>query len=170
VTVSQFIKKQLSWNPKVRCNFHKGPSLDNIRNTTSLRCILILFLCTSSTLKCRKWSFPSGFRLGSCVYFYPMHATCSAYLIVLDIVTIMFFGEECKLLTSSLCICLHPVMVQISSALHAHSSDWMIGRSNPGRGWEFFSSLPRLEWLWDPPSLLSNGYQGFFPGGKAAGV
>jgi len=25
------------------------------------------------------------------------------------------------------------------------------------RGWEFFSSTPRPDWLWDPPSLLSNG-------------
>jgi len=25
-------------------------------------------------------------------------------------------------------------------------------------GWEFFSSPPRLERLWSPPDLLSNGY------------
>jgi len=31
--------------------------------------------------------------------------------------------------------------------------------------WEFFSSPPRPESLWDPPSLLSNGYQGLFPWG-----
>jgi len=31
--------------------------------------------------------------------------------------------------------------------------------------WEFFSSPPRPEWLWVPPSLLSNGYEGFFPWG-----
>jgi hypothetical protein len=29
--------------------------------------------------------------------------------------------------------------------------------SIPGRGWEFFSSLPRPERLWGSPSLLSNG-------------
>jgi hypothetical protein len=36
----------------------------------------------------------------------------------------------------------------------------MIGGSSPGRGWEFFSSPPRPDRLWDPPSLLSNVYQG----------
>jgi hypothetical protein len=29
--------------------------------------------------------------------------------------------------------------------------------SNPGRGWEFFSSSPRPDRLWGPPRLLSNG-------------
>jgi hypothetical protein len=33
-----------------------------------------------------------------------------------------------------------------------------------------FSSPPRLDRLWGPPSLLSHGYQGFFPVGRAAGA
>jgi len=35
----------------------------------------------------------------------------------------------------------------------------------PGGDWEFFSSPPRQDRLWDPPSLLSNEYQGLFPWG-----
>jgi hypothetical protein len=34
--------------------------------------------------------------------------------------------------------------------------------SSLGRGWEFFSSPPRPDRLWGPPSLLYNGYQGLF--------
>jgi hypothetical protein len=34
------------------------------------------------------------------------------------------------------------------------------GGSSPGRGWEFFSSPPRPDRLWSPPSLLSNEYRG----------
>jgi len=45
------------------------------------------------------------------------------------------------------------------------ATQWMIWGSIPGRGWEYFSSPPRLDRLWGPPSLLSNGYQGFFPWG-----
>jgi len=41
----------------------------------------------------------------------------------------------------------------------------MIGGSSPDGSWEFFSSPPCTHRLWGPPSLLSNGYQGFFPWG-----
>jgi hypothetical protein len=39
----------------------------------------------------------------------------------------------------------------------------MIGGSSPGRIWEFFTSPPRPDRLWVPPSLRSSGYQGLFP-------
>jgi hypothetical protein len=34
-------------------------------------------------------------------------------------------------------------------------------------GSRIFSSPRRPYWLWDPPSLLSNGYQGLFPRGES---
>jgi hypothetical protein len=44
---------------------------------------------------------------------------------------------------------------------------WTIGvlGFDSRRGWEFFSSSPRPERLWGPPSFLYNGYQGLFPWG-----
>jgi hypothetical protein len=52
-----------------------------------------------------------------------------------------------------------------SSVVQRCATGWMIGVSSPGRGWEFFSSPPRPDRFWGPSSLLSNGYQGFFPWG-----
>jgi hypothetical protein len=45
-----------------------------------------------------------------------------------------------------------------------------IGGSSRGRSWEFFSSPPRPDRFCGPPSLLSNGKRGNFPGGKTAGA
>jgi len=39
------------------------------------------------------------------------------------------------------------------------------GSSSAGRGWEFFTSLPYPDRLWNPPSLLSIEYHGPFPCG-----
>jgi len=45
----------------------------------------------------------------------------------------------------------------------------MIGGSNPDRGWVFFFIPPCPDRLWGPPRLLSNGYEGLFPGVKRPG-
>jgi hypothetical protein len=43
-------------------------------------------------------------------------------------------------------------------------------KNSPVRCWEFFFSPPRPDLLWGPPSLLSSGYWGSSPGGKAVGA
>jgi hypothetical protein len=52
-----------------------------------------------------------------------------------------------------------------SSVVQRWATGWMIGSSSPDREWEFFSTPPRTDRLWSPPSLLSDGYQGLFPWG-----
>jgi len=39
---------------------------------------------------------------------------------------------------------------------------WIIGASSSGRDCEFFSSPPRSDLLWGPPSLLYNGHRRLF--------
>jgi hypothetical protein len=48
--------------------------------------------------------------------------------------------------------------ISLSTGLRAGWSE----SSTPGRNWEFFSSPPRPDLLWGPPSLLSNGTSVFF--------
>jgi len=50
------------------------------------------------------------------------------------------------------------------------ATGWMIGGSSPGRGWKFFSSLPRPDRLWSPLSLPIQWVPGaLFLGVKRAG-
>jgi hypothetical protein len=58
----------------------------------------------------------------------------------------------------------------VGIALGYGLEDWGSKSSIPRGGWEYFSSPQGPERLWGPPSLLSNGYQGSFPVGKAAGA
>jgi hypothetical protein len=57
-----------------------------------------------------------------------------------------------------------------SSVVEWWATGWMIEGSSPRRRWEVFSAPLRPDRLWGQHSLLSNGYQGSFPGGKASGA
>jgi hypothetical protein len=59
---------------------------------------------------------------------------------------------------------------QYSSVVQRCAKGWMVEISSPGRGWEFFSSPPRPDWLWSPPSLLYNGYYQGLWGWSGRGV
>jgi hypothetical protein len=54
--------------------------------------------------------------------------------------------------------------IGIAQSVQRLATGWTVRGSNPGGG-EIFHT--RLEWPWDLPSLLYNGYR-VFPGGKAA--
>jgi hypothetical protein len=47
------------------------------------------------------------------------------------------------------------------------ATGWMIAGSSTERGRAFFSSPPRPDRLWGPPSLLSNVYQEIFSWGQS---
>jgi hypothetical protein len=46
----------------------------------------------------------------------------------------------------------YPMEKTHSSVVHLWTTSWMIRSSIPGRGWEFFSSLPPPDRLWGPHS------------------
>jgi hypothetical protein len=62
----------------------------------------------------------------------------------------------------AICVRIYTDQLRSSAGLQAGWS----GGSSPDRGWEFFSSPPRRDRLWCPPSLLSSGHQRTFPGNK----
>jgi hypothetical protein len=55
-----------------------------------------------------------------------------------------------------------------SSVVQRWATGWMMGGSSPSRGWEFFSSPPRPDWLWALPASYPMGTRGSFPEGIAA--
>jgi hypothetical protein len=66
-----------------------------------------------------------------------------------------------RILASQVEICLMDIVTTSAAQLE----QWLgYGQDNqgsiPSRGRDFLSSPQRLDRLWDPPSLLSNGYRG----------
>jgi hypothetical protein len=121
--------------------------------------------------------FSSGFLIKSlhALPFPHMRATRRVHIILLDIIIIITFDEEYKLWSSPLCNFLQPSTISRSrdSVVDIATGYGLEDRGVRVRipvGSRIFSSPRRPDRLWGPPSLLSNGYGGPFPRGKAAGA
>jgi hypothetical protein len=122
---SHSVIPSILWNPKVHYRVHKSspplPILSQtnpIHTTQSYLYKIHLMLSIHPSLGLPRDLFPSGFPANYLYTFLfsPIRATCSAHLILLDLIILIILSKEYQSCSSSLCSFVHLPIAPSSAA------------------------------------------------------